>query len=285
MSKKRVSRDSDPEVKQGFTIIEVMLVLAVSGLLLIGVLGGTYTNIATQRYNDSVRSFAEFLRQTYSEVLSPESIGNGNENSLSVGNSDTNAIYGKVLVFGLEDEDKVKQSKQDDTVYTATLVGNVKVSDKSSDFVTDLKNANARLFCGSTNPATGASLESSLATYIPLWQAKIQNTAGEQFTGTLIIARSPSSGAVRTVFSPQVFDLKDACDLGDQSASTLLQQAIEQNSYSSEPFEATEVDFCLRSENSNIVRDIRVAMDGRNNSAITIVEANDSNPETGNRCH
>ena len=58
--------------KKGFTILEVMLFLAITGLMLIGVIGGTYSAIASQRYTDSVRSFAEFLRQTYAEVISPE---------------------------------------------------------------------------------------------------------------------------------------------------------------------------------------------------------------------
>jgi len=61
--------------KRGFTLIEVSIFLAITGLLLIGVLGGTYSNIARQRYNDSVRSFAEFFRQMYAEVISPETLG------------------------------------------------------------------------------------------------------------------------------------------------------------------------------------------------------------------
>lgn len=64
--------------KSGFTIIEVMLVLGLTGMLLIGLLGGTFASIASRRYSDSVRSFAEYLRQEYSEVLSPESLGSGN---------------------------------------------------------------------------------------------------------------------------------------------------------------------------------------------------------------
>ena len=45
--------------RQGFTMLEVTLVLALTGLLLIGLLGGTAAAIQTQRYNDSVRSYAE----------------------------------------------------------------------------------------------------------------------------------------------------------------------------------------------------------------------------------
>ena len=79
-----------PETKKGFTLIEVMLVLGLTGLLIVGMLGGTFTAIAHQRYNDSVRSFAEYLRTVYGEVLSPESLG--------AGNSMSEAVFGKILV-------------------------------------------------------------------------------------------------------------------------------------------------------------------------------------------
>ena len=102
---KAIQQSAKTVDKKGFTIIEVMLVLAVTGLLLIAVLGGAFSNIAQQRFNDALRGFAEFLRQNYSEVISPESIGKAEEDDLNIGYSKYNAIYGKVLFFGLEDED------------------------------------------------------------------------------------------------------------------------------------------------------------------------------------
>lgn len=63
------SESSSEEVKRGFTIIEVMLVLAITGLMLVGVIAGTYSSIATQRYNDSVRSFSEFCAKSMRRSL------------------------------------------------------------------------------------------------------------------------------------------------------------------------------------------------------------------------
>jgi len=57
---------------KGFTIIEVMIFLAISGALLVGVIVGTSATIARQRYNDAVESFAEFMRRQYSVVISPQ---------------------------------------------------------------------------------------------------------------------------------------------------------------------------------------------------------------------
>ena len=127
---------AQPHAHAGFTLIEVMLFLAVTGMILIGVLGGTYANIATQRYNDSVRSFAEFLRQVYSEVISPESIGSSDPDSQDVGSSNDQAIYGKLIVFGLEDEAAT------DRIYTATIVGDVTPPTTSNGFIADLGAAN-----------------------------------------------------------------------------------------------------------------------------------------------
>ena len=47
---------------RGFTIIEVMLFLALSGVLLAGILGGLGGNIARQRYNDAVQDIANIMR-------------------------------------------------------------------------------------------------------------------------------------------------------------------------------------------------------------------------------
>lgn len=249
--------------KKGFTIIEVSIFLAITGLLLVGVLGGTYSNIARQRYNDSVRSFAEYFRQIYAEVISPETFGSGNSNE--------SAIYGKVIVFGLESPDDNENKDQDNTVYSATLVGDVHVPNHSSGFIDELGQVNARLFCGNPNDEDEAS--STLSTYTPLWGAKIHNTDEKPFRGTMIISRSPTSGTVHTAFTTEQFNIKEHCAPDDQSASSLFHTAITETPqiFSANPSES--VDFCLESENSNIIRDIRLhlGVEGRNTSSVNIV--------------
>ena len=142
---------------EGFTIVEVMLVLGISSLLLIGLIGGTFASIARQRYNDSVRDFAEYLRTVYSEVISPQSLG--------LGNSSEYAILGKILVFGSQENDS--------TIYSATIVGNAKIPHSSGqDFLAELQAAdsNVSLLCGNTIQEQ----TSTVASYTPLeyhfWQ-------------------------------------------------------------------------------------------------------------------
>lgn len=249
--------------KQGFTIIEVMLVLAITGLMLVGVIAGTYSSIATQRYNDSVRSFSEFLRQVFAEVISPQ--------SLSEGNSDKEAIYGKVVVFGINaGTDNTTGSETADTVYTATLVGGTHPPRNESEFISELgyidpkdsnKSVAAHLFCGD-----GANKASTLDEYIPMWEAKINNTSNQTLKGTLIIARSPSSGTVHTAFTNTVYNIKDNCTAASNSLAHDLQTNQAQ-------FVQEELDFCIVSYNSRIVRDIRLGADGHNSSDINLIPA------------
>lgn len=54
--------------KNGFTIIETVLFLAVTGLMIMGVLVSTGTSINTQRYRDSVSTLKSYLQQQYTET-------------------------------------------------------------------------------------------------------------------------------------------------------------------------------------------------------------------------
>lgn len=55
--------------QQGFTIIETMLFVAITGALLITLLAGTSIGIQRQRYSDSVNTTQSFFQQQYSEVV------------------------------------------------------------------------------------------------------------------------------------------------------------------------------------------------------------------------
>jgi type II secretory pathway pseudopilin PulG len=54
--------------ERGFTVIEVMLFLAVTGLLAVGILVGSGVSIGQQRYRDSVNSLKSFIQEQYSQT-------------------------------------------------------------------------------------------------------------------------------------------------------------------------------------------------------------------------
>lgn len=242
--------------QSGFTIIEVMLVLGLTGLLLVGLLGGTFSSISNQRYNDSVRSFAEYLRTVYNEVLNPESLGSGT--------SGNQAIYGKILVFGADENTN--------DVYSATLVGDATIPETGGgDFVTELASVGPRLFCGEGDSAT------TVANYVPLWQAELTQTGSNfpnKFEGTVVIARAPTTGAVHTVYVDKVYDIKDDCSGASDTFNTDIQEFADDTTGTKEPrFDIQTVGICVKSEDVSRYREIRIAEDGRNTSAIWTLNA------------
>ncbi len=56
--------------QRGFTIIETMLVLAITGMLVAGLFVGIGTSINVQRYRDSVQTMKNVLQTQYSELTS-----------------------------------------------------------------------------------------------------------------------------------------------------------------------------------------------------------------------
>lgn len=265
---------SAKRAKKGFTIIEVSIFLAIAGLLLVGVLGGTYSSIARQRYNDSVRSVSEFFRQMYAEVISPET--NADPETTNVGSSNTSAIYGKVIVFGLNspDDDLGADQTRDNTIYSATLVGNVNIpSDGSSSFVNELKAVEARIFCGNNSDADESI--TTVGTYVPEWDAKIRTLDNKPLRGTLIIARSPSSGTVHIAYDvSDSFNLKDQCSAGNAQASTAFATALQDHTSN---FKSEDLSICVVADkNSTITREIQLQKDGRNTSAVNILSEENS---------
>lgn len=59
--------------ERGFTIIEVILFLAISGLLLAVAIAAVTANINNSRFNDAIRSTTSYLQSQYSEVAAGKS--------------------------------------------------------------------------------------------------------------------------------------------------------------------------------------------------------------------
>ncbi len=261
--KQRLSASSAQ--KSGFTLIEVMLFLGIAGLLLIGVLGGTHIGIERQRYNDSLRSFAEHLRTVYAEVISPESLGQGNSDR---------AVLGQVLVFQPGQDGKVSR------IQSATLVGNAHVPENiNGNFLTELQAVNATLYCG--NPAFQVDddrYHTSYTYYNMLWEAWLTKPESgfPPFEGTIVIARAPTSGTVHTMYSKELtYDLANDCKPDNQNAAIHFSDDLQntRDPDKAQTYNLDEIGFCVNSYGSGIIREVKLLADGRNSSAVNIIDA------------
>ncbi len=271
----------------GFTLVEVILVLGIAGLMLVGLISTSFSTIARQRYNDTVRGFAEFLRSLYDEAISPQSWGVLNdEGKTATGSSSNKAILGKMAVFGLDGNSN--------RVYTATLSGSTNIDRITSDgFLSDITYIDDGTPEAKKNATNTAIICSSVNYYDLLWEADLhqandtsvytEDSFANKFEGTLIIARTPTSATIHTIFARGVtYDIstEEKCNA---SNGTFQENLLDQHAGVKQFFAiGKETNMCIKSDNSKVSREITIAADGNNTSAIWL-RAADTN-EDGNPC-
>lgn len=227
MDKKVVER------RPGFTIIEVMLFLAISGFLLVGILVGTGSSIANQRYKDAVQDAVDAIRNAYSFVADTQielRTGGGTQGDKGVcgaltadqitesvnprrqafnsGRGRTNCVvYGAVV------------SINKDTIQTTTLIGEDYIDSVRQGIIDEnstdsdialLKKLNANnvaIMCSdnTSDLSSGCSLQTAgkATTQKLKWDVTLSNprAADGEITDlqkTLLIFRSPRSGSIQT---------------------------------------------------------------------------------------
>jgi hypothetical protein len=193
-----------PSRNTGFTIIETMLFLGVTGLLVIALLVGTGASINTQRYRDSVTTFMSFLQDQYAKV---NSVSNDRTNDWSCGDDaqakqdGTPEARGQSNCFIVGRLIMIKNSD-----ITTLSVNGVQTSTTSASDVSML--INNYNFGISTVDQENSSLE---------WGAKITwpvEGAGSKSQGTeraisILLMRSPDSGLVYTFTADSTFPVEN----------------------------------------------------------------------------
>jgi type II secretory pathway pseudopilin PulG len=173
--------------KSGFTLIEVMLFLAISGLLVASLLTGAGVNINRQRYKDSVDSLESTFQTQYSDLSNVQNLREGNttcgSTTVAVPRGQTDCvIYGKYLEI------------DGTSLYTTNVIGTDSVDTSSNSIVQIFKNASLFL---DTNTAESDSLQ---------WGTKIawassgtdaNNTAFNRSISAMFL-RSPVDGTFYT---------------------------------------------------------------------------------------
>lgn len=182
----------------GFTIIEVMLFLAISGLLTIGILTTAGTAINVQRYKDATNSLVSYVQGEYDQVVNVQDnrpvAGNNTSNvtcttsgfapgTATLGSSLSCFIIGRLLTVSNNGT-----SIQAQSVFASK-------DGTGSDDIQAL--ANSGLFTDAANSGEVPD------TYAPEWSTRLVTTdhAASLDGWRLLIVRSPTSGTIRTFTS------------------------------------------------------------------------------------
>ncbi|MEK7621308.1 MAG: hypothetical protein AAB395_03045 [Patescibacteria group bacterium] len=189
----------------GFTIIEISLFFAVSGLLLVTMLSGISVSIQRQRFSDSVNATQAFLQQQYNETT--VTINDRNTNNCGPqgrGSSDC-LVIGKVIDLGKDDEDAEEVVMRSHDVIINQAAADEAINADSPPGDKDLLNDDD---ADGVNAVTKA-LKSNRSDqdFIVPWGAKvdtIEDVVGDGGpSGTsnlryLLVIRSPINGVIST---------------------------------------------------------------------------------------
>ena len=273
-------------LKRGFTIIEVSIFLAVTGLLFIGITVGVQNSIFHQRYNDAVQSFADFLRGVYDGVLNVQGSGYGRSEQI---------VYGKMIVFDSQGDDSdggdsgsgesdgclkhLKEAgletEQGFCVYT--LVGKDPDTTEGVGLIALLREVELSTTISMNSDDSGEStgggeaLAGVIETYSPKWgvgvQEDVEDSSPKPFVGTILIVRHPYSGKVHTLFSNKAMT---ESELSDAFRADALQ------------FSYDDVDFCINpngidGDPSAISADVRIARNASNAVGIDVIMDSENN--------
>jgi type II secretory pathway pseudopilin PulG len=177
----------------GFTIIEVMLFLAISGMLAAAILVGSGVAISQQRYRDSVNSLQSYIQQQYSQVTDVTNdrdkawTCDSNGNVTQVENASAGEARGTsdcVLLGRLVTIDAAGVALTSSNVVGVRSVGAVNQASDTAEITTNYKLGIAPINQDSQDVSWGAQVvKPKTKTPMPL---------------SILILRSPLSGAILT---------------------------------------------------------------------------------------
>ena len=255
--------------KYGFTLIEVSLFLAVTGVIFVSIIAGTQGAIWQQKYNDSVQSYANFLRDAYAQASNPQSLGAGKGKE---------AIYGKLISFGQEYNlkgGKVADDNKSQEIFIYDVVADAD-GDKTGSIDELLVSLNISLIVeeGLGNGDTAVTLAGFTESYTPTWGAVIETTAGGLYQGEILIVRHPRSGTVSTLVrnSGGVMPINQMMkEKNYDGLNEILRSALSNGEFVMAP-----VDFCVNPYGAGVHdglrRDVRLVRNARNASGVEIID-------------
>lgn len=198
--------------KAGFTIIETILFLGITGLLVMGVLVGTGTSINIQRYRDSIVSLQSFIQQQFSDVSNVNNERNSNwfcDKSSTITQSGSGTARGQsdCAILGRF----ITTTNGSHSLLVKSVVGYIPPGSVAAlNDIDAFKQYNIKV-----SPITSDNYDIEWNTFLV---TQGSNTAA---SFSMLILHSPLSGVVRTFINPKaVVADHDVATLVSQSALT-----------------------------------------------------------------
>ena len=281
--------------RSGFTIVEVVIVLAITGLILVGAVVGISSSLERHRYNDAVQTTAQTIRSQYdyvsrvkidsreeSENVACNYISGNNATSQSDvqrGRTDCN-VYGVAVILGAQNGQLVQ---------TTTLLGKDLVAHRN-----DLKAQNAQIqtiadvdaylsektnlellgelkvsnyYGTQTSDSHGditmsnCQLTELLTHENLLWGASLENPNGTPAKYIILIVRSPRDGTVHTYYK-DISSIDDVIDYANADLTSCNFQNSDEDIYETlqqdaDSFSAGEITLCVSSEDGDTSYGVR----------------------------
>ena len=273
--------------KPGFTLIEVALFLALSGLIMVGIIVGANATISRQRYNDSVTNFAEYIRGIYEDVVNVSNDKDPSVTEQEAGRTKT-AIYGKLLSFGECTTPTCQEISN--KIYTYDIVGLAvsSASVKGSRVIDMLYNeVNAggvyanifdRTNCSGVTVCQNQFYR--MSTYEIPWEGSAETSNGSKYRGAILIVRSPATGGVRTyTYTYTNNNYNFHLQTNDTGAYTNFASFLREVGHKNNNYGENELTLCVDSDdNSNSNRrGITISARATNTAGVGLNELDDEN--------
>lgn len=197
------------KVRSGFTIVEVMFFLAISGLLLSAVIFNSTNSINLQRYRDSILSLQEFIQTEYNKTVNASNLiassfeCSMNSSSLTINTSSGTKNKGQSNCLLLGRYITTGSSTDGTKIFSYSVVGS-KFQNSSRIDLDSLKNDYYINY-------DSANIISTSETYNLTWGAYMQNKNSTKSVFSLLIIRSPDSSNVYSLAS--IGSTKNASEL------------------------------------------------------------------------
>lgn len=178
--------------ERGFTIIEVILFLAITGALFAALMVGVNVGITQQRYSDGVRSYVALMQDQYAAVLNPRNTSDDRSGCAAATGTAKGASDCVILGRLIESDE------------TEVTVSNVYGTEPGTD-VSDLGDIEAIAKYNPTIVPPNASDDQKKAYDLAVtqldWQATLKSAMptqiGQGSHTAILILRSPASGLVK----------------------------------------------------------------------------------------